>query len=185
MDLALIVIVLLAGVVEYSTHQFSSTLIPSEKRVKSAVMEPFLKEFGAFYRKHSAILIIASIVAIALAAGAVKLLRSYPDPRLQESLASSTTMLVFWVAAISYAIFMFALQNVLTLLILSRTDLACRVMAISLLVDIGVGFAGSRAFHYSGAVFGLFAGSVVLAVLAHKSLRRVLRELDYYYYAAF
>src|SRR5205085_12017942 len=52
MDLALVVLVLLAGVVEYATHQFSATLVPGEKRVESAAVGPFLEQFRRLYRKH-------------------------------------------------------------------------------------------------------------------------------------
>lgn len=185
MDLGLIVVVLLAGVVEYTTHQFSTQLVPSEKRIKSSASEPFVDEFRGFYRKHAAILCASAILAVILAAQVFHTLERYPDPRLQASLASATTLRVFWVAAVSYAIFMFALQNVLMLMTLSRAELAARAMAISLLINFIVGWVFSRSIDYSAAIFGLLAGSIALAVLAHRDLRRVLRELDYYYYAAF
>jgi len=113
------------------------------------------------------------------------MLERYPDPRLQASLASATTLRVFWVAVISYAIFMFAMQNVLMLMTLSRADLAARAMAAALLVNFTAGWILSRSLNYSAAIFGLLAGSIVLAALAHRHLRQVLGELDYYYYAAF
>jgi hypothetical protein len=185
MDLALIVVVLLAGVVEYSTHQFSARLVPSQKRAKSAALQPFLDEFRRFYRRHTAVLCICAVVALVSAAAAIRALGHFPDPRLQESLASSTTVRVFWVAAISYAIFLFALQRVLMLMTLSRADLAVHAIATAVLTNIVVGFIISRSIHYSGSVFGLLAGSIALAVLAHRNLRRVLGELDYYYYAAY
>src|SRR3954466_3221958 len=42
MDLALVVIVILAGVIEYSTHRFSVLLIPVQKRIKSTAAGPFV-----------------------------------------------------------------------------------------------------------------------------------------------
>lgn len=183
MDLALIVIVLLAGVVEHATHQFSVRLVPGEKRVTSA--EPFRAEFRRFFRKHMAILFVCAIPAVAIAAFAAQALRRFPSPELQETLTSASTTRVFWVAAVSYAIFMFALQAILILMTLSRADLAVRAMAISLLVNVAVGFAISRSVHYSGSVFGLLAGALTLAVLSHRYVGRVFGELDYYYYAAY
>lgn len=185
MDLALIVVVLLAGVIEYSTHQFSTQLIPSEKRVKSAALEPFVNEFRRFYWKHALLLGVAAVVAVAATAMVFQALKWYPDPQLQVSLASQTTTNVFWLATVSYAIFMFALQNVLMLMTLSRADLAARALGVCLLINITVGWILSRSVDYSASVFGLLAGSIVLAVLAHRHVRRVLSELDYYYYAAY
>jgi hypothetical protein len=184
-DLALIVVVVLAGLVEYSTNQFSTTLIPSQKRVKSASLEPFIDEFRRFYRRHSLFYWLGAVVAIGLAALSFRGLSNFAEPRLQASLASATTVRVFWIAAIAYAVFMFALQSVLMLMVLSRADRAARAIAMALVVNIVVGFAVSRAIHYSGAAVGLLAGSIALAILANRELRGVLSELDYYYYAAY
>jgi membrane associated rhomboid family serine protease len=160
-------------------------LVPGEKRVKSERIEPFLDEFQSFSRKHSAMIGLFGIVAVGMAALVVSALQQFPDERLQEGLAAPETMRVFWVAAISYAIFMFALQKILMLMILSRADVAVRVMAIALLINFTTGFALSRSVDYAASVFGLLAGSIVLAALAHRRLRQVLVELDYYYYAAY
>ncbi len=185
MDLALIVIVLMAGIVEASAQRFSSSLVPGEKAIKSHTPEPFLTRFRKLYGRQSLILIVGGVIAVGVAALVVQAVRAYPDPRLQEGLAAEATMRVFWVAAVSYAIFMFALRNVLTLLILMRAGLAARAMGISLVVNATVGYAISRSVHYSGAVFGLLAGCLCLAVLTHREMRAVLRELDYHYYAGF
>jgi hypothetical protein len=185
MDLALVVVVLLAGVVEYSTQQFSIRLVPGEKRVRGGALEPFFADFRRFYRRHTVALCIAATAAIAVAAAAVNAVRGLPYPRLQELLASETTMRVFWAAAVSYAIFMIALQSLLILMTLSRADLAARAMGAALVVNLVVGFAVSRSLHYSGAVVGLLAGSLTLAIIARRQLHRVFNELDYYYYAAY
>jgi len=185
MDLALIVIVLLAGVVEYATHELSVRLVPGEKRVKSVSVEPFLQEFRGFYRKHMAALFVCAVVAVGLSAVAAQALRRFPSAQLQESLKVQSTMNVFWVAAVSYGIFMMAMQSILILMTLSRADLAVRAMAIALLTNVVIGFAISRSVHYSGSVFGLLAGAVILAALSYRYVVRVFGDLDYYYYAAY
>lgn len=184
-DLALIVVVLLAGVVEYSTNRFSTTLIPMQKRVKSASLEPFIDAFRRFYRRHAIAHGLFALVSIGVAAVCLNLLSAMAEPRLQTTLNSPTTIRVFWLAAISYAVFMFALQSVLMLMVLSRAELAVRALGLALLANVVIGFAVSRSIHYSGAVAGLLVGSIVLAVLANRELRRVLKDLDYYYYAAY
>jgi len=185
MDVALIVVILLAGVVEYSAQRFSTRLVPSEKRVKSGSTQPFLDEFRAFNNKHSILLVVAGLAAIVVAALAFRALEQNAGPRLHATLVSATTIRVFWVAAISYAIFMFALKNILMLIILSRADVAARCMAIALAANVVVGFIVSRSIDFAGSVVGLFVGSLVLAVITHQQIRSVLRELDYNYYAAF
>jgi len=96
-----------------------------------------------------------------------------------------TTIVVFWTAAVSYGVLMFALQNLLMLMVLSRADLAVRATAMALAVNVVVGFIVSRAVHYSGSVMGLLAGSIALAILSNRKLRQVMAELDFSYYAAF
>lgn len=185
MDLALMVIVLLAGIVEYSTRVFSENLVPSQKTMRSVEIDRFLGEFRQLDRRHTALLALCATMAIALSALVADGLRALPDARLQESLRSTTTVRVFWVAAFSYAILMFALQKLLTLMILLRADLAMRTMTIALATNLVVGFIISRAIHFSGSVIGLLAGCIVLAVVASRHLRRVLDDLDYNYYAAY
>lgn len=185
MDLALIVIVLLAGIVEYSTRQFSIRLVEGQKRARSRSPASFREEFVAFYRRGALIVTLCGAASVGLASLAADFLRTISNPGLQESLNSATTTRVFWLAAISYAIFMLALQSILMLVILSRVDLALRAMAIAFAVNLVAGFLISRSIHYSGSVVGLLAGSVVLAVLAHRSIRELLDDLDYYYYAAY
>jgi hypothetical protein len=92
---------------------------------------------------------------------------------------------VFIVATVSYVIFMFALQNILILLTLSRVELVVRAVGIALAANVAVGFVCSRAIHYSAAVLGLLTGAIALAVLTGRALRAVLGELDYHYYAAY
>jgi hypothetical protein len=185
MDLGLIVVVLLAGVVEYTTQQFSIRLVDEQKRARSTSASSFLKEFLSFYRRNALVVTLCGVAAVGLASVAAELLRAVPDPQLQESLRSETTIRVFWLAAIAYAIFMLALQSILMLVILARVDLAVRAMAIAFAVNIAAGFVISRSVHYSGSVVGLLAGCIVLAVLGHRSVRRLLGDLDYYYYAAY
>lgn len=185
MDLALVVVVILSGVVEFSTFSFSSRVVDTQKRINSSALQPFLDEFRRLYRRHALFLVVVAAAAVGIAALVLFALGGFPDERLQASLASTTTNVVFWVAAVSYAVFMYALLNILILMILSRADLAVRATAIALAVNVVAGFVLSRAVHYSGAIGGLLAGSIVLAVLSFRSIRDVLDELDYSYYAAF
>jgi hypothetical protein len=185
MDLALVVIVLLAGIVEASSHRFTAKLIPAQKRTRSHDSERFVGELRTLYNRQSVVLAIGGLVALAATAGLVRALREFPDPLLQAGLASDTTMRVVVVAAVSYAIFMFSLRNVLTLMMLMQAGLAARAIGIALVVNVVVGYVVSRSVHFSGAVFGLLAGCICLAVLTHREMRGLLRELDYHYYAGF
>ena len=185
MDLALIVVMLLSGVVEHAAQRFSEMLIPAEKRVKSVDSARFLNLARHDQHRRTLALGGGAIIAAAIAVIVALWLRRFPELPIYEPLLSTTTQRVFIVATIAYVIFMFALQNVLTLLTLSRVELVVRAVAVALAVNVTVGFICSRAIHYSAAAFGLLAGSLTLTFLASRSMSRVLDELDYHYYAAY
>lgn len=185
MDLALIVVMLLSGVVEHGTQRFSELLVPREKRVRSIDAGRFIDESRAMHRRRVAILGGASVVAVAVAVLVTLSLRDAPSLPIYPSLMTATATRVFIVATIAYVIFMFALQNVLMLLTLSRVELVARAVAIALAVNVATGFVLSRSVHYSAAVFGLLAGAAALAFLTARAMRSVLDRLDYHYYAAY
>lgn len=185
MDLALVVVMLLSGIVEHATRRFSEELIPREKRVKSVDTKRFLGSSRRDVRRRVVSLAGASIVAFAIAVIVAVLLREATSLPIHAMMQSSTTTNVFIVAAVAYVVFMFALQNILMLLTLSRVELVVRAVGIALAVNVAVGFVCSRAIHYSAAVFGLLAGAIALAFLTGRSMRTVLNDLDYHYYAAY
>jgi hypothetical protein len=185
MDLALIVVMLLSGIVEHATQRFSEELVPREKLVKSLETGGFLDAARREHRTRFVTLAGASLVAVAIAVVVALLLRQMPSLPIHQALLTSTTTNVFIVATISYVIFMFALQNILMLLTLSRVELVVRAVGIALAANVAVGFVCSRAIHYSTAVFGLLTGAIALAFLTSRAMRAVLGELDYHYYAAY
>ncbi len=185
MDLALIVVMFLSGIVEHATQRFSETLIPREKRVKSVSASQFLSDSLSQQRTRFFTLMGSAVIALIIAVSIALLLREMPSLPIHESLLTMTTTRVFACAAVAYVIFMFALQNVLMLLTLSRVELVVRAVGIALAVNVAVGFFCSRAIHYSAAVLGLLAGAITLALLASRAMKKVLNGLDYYYYAAY
>lgn len=185
MDLALIVVMLLSGIVEHATRRFSETLVPNEKRVKSINTEDFTRRSLDEHRRRGLFLAGASVIAVIAAVAVALALRQMPSLPVYDALAAPTTARVFVLATIAYVIFMFALQNALMLLTLSRVELVVRAVGIALAVNIAVGFICSRSIGYSYAVLGLLAGAAVMAVLTARSIREVLASLDYHYYAAY
>jgi len=185
MDLALVVVMLLSGIVEHATQRFSETLIPNEKRVKSMDTARFVERAKRDHRRRTLALAGASVIAVAAAVFVAVALRNFKTLPIYPSLIAPTTTRVFLVATLAYVIFMFALQNVLMLLTLSRVEHVVRAVAIALAVNVGVGFVLSRAVHYSAAVWGLLTGAIALLFFTARSMRKILGELDYHYYAAY
>jgi hypothetical protein len=185
MDLALVVVIVMGGVVQYAIERFSDKLIPHEKRIKHIDTHTFLGEQLHAHRRRSWQLGLAALIALILTYALFIALRGVPNVRFQEALSSEVTMRVLPAAAIAYVFFMFAVRNLLLLLTLSRIDAAVRTVAIALLTDLAVGFVCSRAIAYWAAAAGLLAGAIVMCVFAARAARRALDELDYSYYAAY
>jgi hypothetical protein len=153
--------------------------------VKSVDTPRVLDAVRGAHRRRFIILAGSSFVAATIAILVALALRQMPSLPIHQALLTSTATNVFIVATISYVIFMFALQNILMLLTLSRVELVVRAVGIALAANVAVGFVCSRAIHYSAAVFGLLTGAIALAFLTSRAMRAVLGELDYHYYAAF
>ncbi len=185
MGLAFLAVLLLHGVVHHATQRFSEEVIVQETRGRSVDRARFIDAMRGDHRRRFLALAGASFAAVAITVILALLLREMPLPPIRVALLATTTMTVFIVATISYVIFMFGLQDILTLLTLSRVEDAVRVVGIALVANVAVGFVCSRAIHYSAAVFGLLSGAIVLTVLASRAMRAVLAELDYHYYAAY
>jgi hypothetical protein len=186
MDLALIVVVLLMGVVEHSTQRFSARLIKHQERVSSGSSEEFNREFVRFYWRRLLGLVAASVVALLIASAIFFLLRVHAVfPPFRSRLTSHLVTRVFVIAAIGYAFFMIALMNAVILLSLSRVGFVIRAISAGLVVNALIGFFCGRAIHYSLAVIGLLAGSIVFAAMSTFITHRVMRRLDYYYYSAY
>jgi hypothetical protein len=183
MDLALVIVIVMGGMVQYAIERFSEKLIPSEKRTSDAA--DFVRGQLQQHRRRSWQLALSAVFALALAWWLVIALRAVPNARFQEALTAQVTTRVFIAASIGYIFFMFAVRNLLLLLTLSRIDDAVRAVLIALVTNIVVGFVCSRAIAYWAAVAGLIAGSIVLSIVAARASRRTLEDLDYSYYAAY
>ncbi len=185
MDLALVVVIVMGGVVQYAIERFSEKLIPHQKRIKHADAETFLGEQARGHRRRSWQLGLAAAIALLLTYALFIALGDVPNERFQEALGSEVTLRVLPIAAVAYVFFMFAVRNLLLLLTLSRVDAAVRTVAFALVTDVAVGFVCSRAIAYWAAAAGLLAGAIVMCIFAARAASRALEELDYSYYAAY
>lgn len=185
MDLALIVVMILAGIVEAAVQTFSERLVPVEKSLASDERERFSAWFRSFYRRRLMVIAFAAVIAVAAARGGVTLVSHLPNEQIRTGITSHSAMTAFWFGVAGYALLMPAMQNTLLLLTLSRVELAVRAMSIALAANLVVGFICSRAIFYADAAAGLVAGSAVLFAITWLYLRRIGARLDYHYYAAF
>ena len=73
LDLALIVVMILASIVEAAVQTFSARLVPVEKSLASDERERFSAWFRSFYRRRLVLIAFAAVVSIAVARAGVTL----------------------------------------------------------------------------------------------------------------
>jgi len=185
MDLALVVVIVMGGLVQYAIERFSEKLVPQEKQIKHDDKRSFVAGQLRAHRRRSWQLAASAAISLVLAWALVQALQQFPNVQFRDALAATVTMRVFVAAAIGYVFFMFGVRNLLLLLTLSRVDAAVRTLALALITNIAVGFVASRAIAYWSAVAGLVAGAIVLSFFAARAARLTLEDLDYSYYAAY
>jgi hypothetical protein len=185
LDLALVVVIVMGGLVQYAIERFSEQLVPHERRTKHTETRTFVHEQVDAHRRRSWHLAGSALIALLLVWWLFGALRQVPNVRFQEALTAEITMRVLAAAAVGYLFFMFAVRNLLLLLTLSRIDDAVRAVGLALVTDIAVGFVCSRAIAYWAAVAGLVAGAIVMSIVAARAASRALDDLDYSYYAAY
>lgn len=173
---------------EYIITRFMHVLLPLQRRTIAFDRTAFNRTFVQMYTRFTAaILVIGAIVAVWVYDGAVFLYRLGWAPALKPMFSHSfapTEPVYFWAVA-GYALITIALMNNLILFSLSRPWLVVRSLSAGLVVNALVGWTLSHSFAAWMSVIGLAAGALVVACVSGVYALRVLRKMDFSYYAAF
>lgn len=185
LDWALLSLLCTLAVLQHTVYTLSDWLFPKTGLMSTSVRQS-TRDIKRFHLRH---LLLVATVGLGSIVGTYYGIRALDASSLFSHtlvlLDNSVTMLVYWTAAASYLFLAIGLYNLLFSLILSHPHLSIRSFLYALGTNVGVGLLLSRLLHYEYAVFGLLAGSVVLAVLSFVWTRRFLHSFGYHYYAAF
>jgi hypothetical protein len=185
LDFALLVLILPMGISEVVLTKMMMDIEISQKSYWGDESLLMNRNFLSVYvRRLSQILLTAVISAILLVLTLQQLFDRIPSISSKSLFANSETLLVFIVSLIAYVLLSVALMNAVILFSLSQPDFVVRAIWISLLVNVCSGFLFSRWIDYHYASFGLLIGSILFLYLTTKNVISVLRNLDYYLYAA-
>ncbi|KLU66428.1 hypothetical protein DEAC_c18270 [Desulfosporosinus acididurans] len=183
LDFALIVLILPMGLVEVVVNELISNLLAHQKNTQAIDYEKLNQMYRSFFiKRYSLVSIFCVINALILFLVLVYVTNLHIVTF--DFLSNPTILFTFIWAVISYSLLALSLMNSLILFCLAQPTMVSYSMLIALLVDMIVGFLLSRWIAYSWAVLGLFAGSVVFAILTTKKVFKVFENLDYYLYAA-
>jgi hypothetical protein len=186
MDWALLPLVFTIAVLEYTINEFSRTIIPVQQRIAAETYRDHNQHFARFYKRQLKLLFVVAVISVLLAYFGILQLQRYDHIKeVRDFFASPTTYFVFWSAALGYSLLAVGLLNSLFFFSLAKPAVVIRCIAPALLINIGVGYFGSRLISYEYSVLGLVVGAGYFAYASLKQARRLFSELDFFYYSAF
>lgn len=183
LDFALLALIIPMGLLEVVVNEIMTNLLADQKNYQGTEVREMNRLYLRFYRKR--FLLVSLFVALNSLALyiAIKELAVLEIVRL-DIFSNPVTYFVFVLAVIGYSVLAIALMNALILFSLAQPKLVSKPMLYALVADIAVGFVLSRWLDYSFAVIGLVVGATVFLVLSTRNVSKVLKNLDYYLYAA-
>jgi hypothetical protein len=185
LDWALLLLILTIAVLEYTINEFARSIIPVQRATAADARMRHNRHFERFYARQLGLLSLFSIGAALVTYYGVLALRGLGDKDVARALDSPVTLNVFFWGALGYSILVWPLLNGVFFFSLSRPALVLRALVPSVAVTVVVSVLMSRMLHYYDGAIGLVVGAVVFAVFSTALAIRVVRRMDYYYYAAF
>jgi len=186
LDWALLSMVLTIALLEYTINEFSSIIIPVQKRFSAFDIAAHNRYFRRFYARQLIMLVILTVASAVATYKGVLWFRQFDElKQVRDFFASPITFRVFYWGVIGYGLLVWALLNCVFFFSLSRPWLVLRPLVAAVATDAVVGFVLSRVLDYSYSVVGLAVGSLVFALMTARHAARVLGQLDYYYYSAY
>lgn len=185
LDWALFSVVPALAMLEVTVYSFSERLASAGRRFRASDVAQHNRALREFYWRHLKLVALLLVAGSALVLAAGALASAGGLTKLDEHFTSRTTLAVYAFALAGYWLLVWALFSGLFLLFLGRPRLLLEAIAPALVIAVIVAFTLSRTLPYWTAVVGLVAGALVFGVLAARHALRVLREVDYYYFAAY
>lgn len=182
LDFALLAFIIPMGLVEAIVTDFMTNLEANQKNHAFAEVGKLKKLYlWEFYRRTIYLVILAFINAI-LVYYIVHHINSFFHTDVIV-LSSITEMVFIWALA-AYFLISIGLMNSLILFSFSQPNMTYKPIVFACFTNIFLGFILSRWFHYSWAIYGLFVGALVFAVLSFLQARKLFKNMDYYLYSA-
>ncbi|WP_281885337.1 hypothetical protein [Paenibacillus sp. YYML68] len=185
MDFALLMLMIPLGISEVNISWFMRKLEAEQKKYMADEAEKMNRFFLRRYIRTQLLQVVTAIGSAILVFWLFHYAsNNYFLENAQGFLASEVTQFVLVWALVAYAVLSVFLLNAVILFSLSQPTKINKALIIGLIVNFVVGFLLSRWVDYHYAIFGLLAGSLVVAVLSTINLMKLIKKLDYYLYAA-
>ncbi|MDP4171120.1 MAG: hypothetical protein Q8906_10970 [Bacillota bacterium] len=185
LDFALLVLMIPMGVSEVIVNKLMKDLENSQKNYLAIESKEMYREFYGKYKRMFSVNILSGIASAFLIYLFVLNFDKIPYFIGEHGLISSkvTRFVLLW-GVVGYVIVSICLMNAVILFALSQPSMVIKAIFPALLINIFSGFLLTRWFHYEDAVFGLVLGAIYMSSVSTYYVRKVLKNIDYYLYAA-
>ena len=183
MDLAILVFLLLAGVLEYSIASFTRFIDIGQKITDHKTPEVFNNQLRKMYWQQVFLLFITSALAFVFIYYIINAPWGFQGQFKEKLVQLSIKVCV--IGGLGYVFLAWGMLNSLYLFTLGQTLKPLKAIIYSCLINIFLGFVLSRFFAYEYSVIGMLCGAALFVVLTLKANIKYFNNLDYYYYAAY
>jgi hypothetical protein len=181
--LAMLPFLIQAPIFEHTLQAKAALVVPLlESQAIHAIAE-VQRQIVRFQLKQVLGTLLVGVIGFGLVSAVLLAVRQWvPDLTL---LQQTKFWQVYAIGSIAYLVFGLALQNITFLRSLRQLNSVLGAMLSGILVNVVVGLycVHSLGLGYTGAVYGLLAGTSTLWLLTTLNSIRVLSRWDYYYYA--
>lgn len=183
MDLAILVFLLLAGVLEYSIASFTRFIDIGQKNTSHNTPEVFNNSLRKMYWQQILLLLVTSALAFLFIYFIINASwgfeGQFKEPLLRLSIK------VCLIGGIGYMLLAWGMLNALYLFTLGQAIKPLKAIMYACMLNLVVGFVLSRFFAYEYSVVGMLCGALLFVVLTVRANINYFKNLDYYYYAAY
>ncbi len=185
LDWALISVAFALAYLEVVVNAFSERVAVLGERFRAADARAHNRVLLRFYWQRLGVAALLLAANAALVFLGLRFLSEGGPSTVRDFFADPTTLRVYGFALSGYALLVWGLYNGTFLFSLGRPWLVLRALGPALLVGPLVSFTLSRTLEPWTAVCGLTAATLVFALLSTDAALRVLRQVDYHYFAAY
>ncbi|MFN8273531.1 MAG: hypothetical protein U0X58_01475 [Flavobacteriaceae bacterium] len=183
MDLAILVFLLLAGVMEYGIASFTRFIDIGQKITDHKAPEDFNNQIKKMYWQQILILFISSALAFVLIYYIINASWGF-EGQFKETLVR-LSIKVCVIGGAGYVLLAWGMLNSLYLFTLGQAKRPLQAIVYACLLNIVLGFVLSRFWAYEYSVVGMFCGAAVFVAITLKAMTEYFKNLDYHYYAAY
>jgi hypothetical protein len=183
MDMAILVFLLLAGVLEFGIASFTRLLDIGQKITAFHSPHLFNAQLKKMYWQHVGFLILTAAGIGVLVYYIMFAKWGYRSQFNEDLMAVSVKVCVM--GGLGYLFLAWGMLNTLYMFTLGQPTKPLKAIITACLVNLVAGFVLSRFISYEYSAAGMLTGAIVFMAMTMKANLKFFNNLDYHYYAAY